>query len=72
MGRLIISCMCVLKHLTAWSMFTAATMTDNNVRDAIVGQLWKYAARNASGTIFPSNFALNGLNTAAINDQRCV
>lgn len=54
-------------------MFTAATMTDNNVRDAIVSQLWGYASRNLSQNIFPSTFKLNGLGTSSTgNSPRCV
>lgn len=49
---------------TAWTLFTAMTMTDNGVRDGLIDTVWNIISRNLSGSIFSTGFALNGRGSA--------
>lgn len=51
----------------AWTLFTAMTVTDTNVRDAMIDQIWNFASKNASQTIFPTDFTLDGKGSAVKN-----
>ena len=53
----------------AWTLFTAAVMSDSNVRDNMVTQIWNFISKNASGNIFPTSFALDGLGSALNNTR---
>ncbi|GJE94479.1 hypothetical protein PsYK624_106490 [Phanerochaete sordida] len=52
---------------TAWTLFTAMTMTDSGVRDNLIDYVWNIASRNMSGTIFSTLVALDGKGGAEGN-----
>ena len=54
----------------AWTLFTAMTVTDTNVRNSIIDQIWNFASKNASMSIFPTDFTLDGKGSAVNNLAR--
>ncbi|KIP05603.1 hypothetical protein PHLGIDRAFT_108072, partial [Phlebiopsis gigantea 11061_1 CR5-6] len=52
---------------TAWTLFTAMIVTDSNVRNSMIDQVWNFASKNNSQTIFPTSFTLDGKGSAVNN-----
>ena len=56
--------------VSAWTLFTATTVSDINVRNAMIDQIWNFASKNESQTIFPTTFTLDGSGNAVNNIAR--
>ncbi|GJE94471.1 hypothetical protein PsYK624_106410 [Phanerochaete sordida] len=52
---------------TAWTLFTAMTMTDSGVRSSLIDYVWNIASKNMSGSIFSTLVALDGKGGAESN-----
>ncbi|KAI0676059.1 hypothetical protein C8Q78DRAFT_1075004 [Trametes maxima] len=44
--------------ILAWALFTAATVTDNGVRDRIIDGVWNRASSNKTPSAFPDHYQL--------------
>ncbi|KAI0696707.1 hypothetical protein BC835DRAFT_1414100 [Cytidiella melzeri] len=52
---------------TAWTLFTAATVSDSSLRDSLITPIWNHVSQNKSTTIFPTNFKLDSTGNAVGN-----
>jgi len=44
---------------SAWTMFTAASTPNSNIRDSLISPIWTHASSNTSGTPFPLTYKLD-------------
>ena len=57
----VIRLLVVTHSFVAWTLFTAAALSNDSARDALIDSIWSFASRNLSQTIFPSVYISNGM-----------